>query len=138
MKNETPRFSLDELCALVDLPRRTVRFYMQQGLVDRPIGSGRGAHYSSRHAEQLLSVKKWKDAGLSLQRIGELVGGAATSVPPPPVRPGQVEVWSRVFIADGVELQIEPKRSGLSPAQVGALVREIVAAYEHTQQEEDR
>ena len=135
MKNETPRFSLDELCALVALPRRTVRFYMQQGLVERPIGTGRGAHYTPRHVDQLLIVKKWKEAGLSLERIGELVSGTGTPVPPPPVRPGQVEVWSRVHIADGVELQIEPKRAGLSPEQLRDLVREIMAAYEHLQEE---
>ena len=74
-------------------------------------------------------------AGLSLERIGELVSGTGTPVPPPPVRPGQVEVWSRVHIADGVELQIEPKRAGLSPEQLRDLVREIMAAYEHLQEE---
>ena len=137
MKKETQKFNLDELCALVDLPRRTVRFYMQQGLVDRPEGSGRGAHYTARHVDQLLTVKKWKQAGLSLERIGELLGGAETPVPPPPVRPGQVDVWSRVHIAEGVELHLEPRRAGLSPEQLRALVREIMAAYEQIQQEED-
>ena len=137
MKNEAQKFNLDELCALVDLPRRTVRFYMQQGLVDRPEGSGRGAHYTPRHLDQLLTIKKWTQAGLSLERIGELLGGAETPVPPPPVRPGQVDVWSRVHIAEGVELHLEPKRAGLSPEQLRALVREIMAAYEQIQQEED-
>ena len=137
MKNEAQKFNLDELCALVDLPRRTVRFYMQQGLVDRPEGSGRGAHYTPRHLDQLLTIKKWKQAGLSLERIGELLGGAETPVPSPPVRPGQVEVWSRVHIAEGVELHLEPKRAGLSPEQLRALVREIVAVCEQIQQEED-
>ena len=137
MKNEAQKFNLDELCALVDLPRRTVRFYMQQGLVDRPEGSGRGAHYTPRHLDQLLTIKKWKQAGLSLERIGELLGGAETPVPPPPVRPGQVDVWSRVHIAEGVELHLEPKRAGLSPEQLRALVREIMAAYEQIQQEEE-
>ena len=136
MKKEIQKFSLDELCALVDLPRRTVRFYMQHGLVDRPEGSGRGAHYTPRHVEQLLSVKKWKQAGLSLERIGELMGGEIP-VPLPPVHPGQVNVWSRVHIADGVELHIEPKRAGLSPELLRALIREIMAAYQQIQQEED-
>jgi DNA-binding transcriptional MerR regulator len=136
MKKEIQKFSLDELCALVDLPRRTIRFYMQHGLVDRPEGSGRGAHYTSRHVEQLLSVKKWKQAGLSLERIGELTDGEIP-VPLPPVRPGQVDVWSRVHIADGVELHIEPRRTELNPEQLRALIREIMAAYQQIQQEED-
>ena len=138
MKKETREFNLDELCALVDLPRRTVRFYMQHGLVDRPEGAGRGAHYTTRHVDQLLTVRKWKQAGLSLERIRELVEGGEIQVPPPPVKPGQVEVWSRVRVADGVELSIEPKRAGLSPEQLRALVKEIMATYERIQQEEDR
>ena len=31
-------FTLDELCTLTDLTKRTVRYYMQMGLVERPIG----------------------------------------------------------------------------------------------------
>ena len=31
-------FTLDELCTLTDLPRRTVRYYVQIGLVPRPAG----------------------------------------------------------------------------------------------------
>ena len=39
--NETPApsYSIDELAALAELPRRTVRYYIQQGLVDRPIAT---------------------------------------------------------------------------------------------------
>jgi len=137
MKKERRQFNLNELCALVDLPRRTVRFYMQHGLADRPVGSGRGAHYTLSHVDQLLTVKKWKQAGLSLERIRELVDGGEVRVPPPPVKPGQVEVWSRVHIADGVELHIEPGRAGLDPEQLRALIREVMAACEQRRQEED-
>ena len=129
MLNDDRHFTLDELAILADLPRRTVRFYLQQGLVDRPVGLGRGAHYTGRHLEQLLTVKKWRDAGLSLERIAELVAGGEAPVPPRPVRPGQVEVWSRVHLADGVELHLEPGRAGLSPEQVRALVRAVGEAY---------
>ena len=31
-------YLISELCSLVDLPVRTVRYYVQQGLVDRPEG----------------------------------------------------------------------------------------------------
>ena len=61
-------FALDELATLADLPRRTVRYYIQIGLVDRPEGAARGAFYTRRHLEQLLLVRKWQLAGLSLER----------------------------------------------------------------------
>ncbi len=143
MKNEPKKFTLDELCTLVEMNKRKIRFYMQKGLVDRPEGTGRGARYSHRHLEQLLSVRKWKDAGLSLERIQDLLESddeAARmdrALPPPrPRRPGAVEVWSHVHIADGVELHIEPQRSGLSPEQVRALCRAVMTQFEDIKSKE--
>ena len=52
------RHSLDELASLAGLTARTVRFYIQQGLIDRPAGEKRGAHYLARHLEQLLLVRR--------------------------------------------------------------------------------
>lgn len=123
------RFSLDELATLAGLTPRTVRYYIQQGLVDRPEGEKRGAHYLARHLEQLLQVRRWVDAGLSLERIAELVDGAPADPPPRAARPGSVEVWSRVTLADGLEVHLEPGRAGLSAEQARALVRRITEAY---------
>ena len=55
--------------------------------------------------------------------------GAADEPPPRAVRAGSVEVWSRVTLADGLEVQIEPGRAGLTPEQVRAFVRDVTAAY---------
>ena len=123
------RHSLDELAALAGVTARTVRFYIQQGLLDRPAGEKRGAHYLPRHVEQLLLVRRWTDAGLSLDRIRELIAGAPADAPPRAARPGMVEVWSRVTLADGLEVHLEPGRAGLSPEQVRAFVRELTATY---------
>jgi DNA-binding transcriptional MerR regulator len=123
------RLSLDELASLAGTTPRTVRFYIQQGLVSRPEGAKRGAYYVRRHAEQLLMIRRWTDAGLSLDRIRELVAGAPEDPPPAAARPGSVEVWSRVTLADGLEVHLEPGRAGLSPEQVRALVRAIADAY---------
>ena len=48
MKDKEQLFTLDELGSLVDLPRRTVRYYIQIGLLDKPAGVGRGARRQSR------------------------------------------------------------------------------------------
>jgi DNA-binding transcriptional MerR regulator len=126
-------FTLDELAELVDLPRRTVRYYIQIGLIDRPAGVGRGAHYATRHADQLLEIKKWQAAGLSLERIRELLtpaGGEGPLPPPRPRQPGTVEVWSHLVIADGVELNLEPKRAGLTPEQVRAFAQGVMTLFD--------
>jgi len=120
---------LDELASLAGVTSRTVRFYIQQGLIDRPAGEKRGAHYLARHLEQLLLVRRWTESGLSLDRIRELIAGAPADPPPRTSRPGMVEVWSRVTLADGLEVHLEPGRAGLTPEQVRAFVREMTAAY---------
>ena len=122
-------FTLEELATLAGLTPRTVRYYIQQGLVDRPHGEKRGAHYLPRHLDQLLHIRRWADAGLSLERIAELVAGAPADPPPRSSRPGSVEVWSRVTLADGLELHLEPGRAGLGAEQVRTLVRRITDAY---------
>jgi DNA-binding transcriptional MerR regulator len=129
-------FTINELCTLADLSTRTVRFYIQQGLVSRPQGEKKGAKYSAVHLDQLLSIKKWQTAGLSLERIRELLAEPSTDdLPPLPRRPGTVEVWSRLHIADGVELQVEPGRSGLKPEQLREFLKEVLAAYENATKE---
>ena len=144
MKVEGPKFSIDELCSLVEMNKRKIRFYIQKGLLDRPEGTGKGAFYTHRHVERLIEIRTWKDAGLSLERIQELLGdkqedtAAGRPVPPPrPRKAGAIEVWSHLHIADGVELQIEPQRSGLTPEQLRALCRAVMEAYDHLRKEEE-
>lgn len=125
-----PSYPLSELCALVDLPVRTVRYYVQQGLVDRPQGETRAARYSQQHVDQLLAIKKWSAAGLSLDRIRELLAGTEPSVPQRKRRPGSVEVVSHLYVADGLEILIEPGRAGLTPEQVRQFAKGVMALHE--------
>lgn len=123
-------YQLNELCSLVDLPIRTVRYYVQQGLVDRPEGETRAARYGQRHLDQLLLIKKWTAAGLSLDRIRELLAGEDADVPERGKRRGTIVVVSRLHIADGVELVIEPSRAGLTPEQVRELSKGVMALFD--------
>jgi DNA-binding transcriptional MerR regulator len=124
-----PSYRLADLCLLADLPIRTVRYYVQIGLVDRPQGETRAARYGAAHLEQLLLIKKWAAAGVSLERIRDLLHGE-----PPPVEPrqrahGTVEIRSHLLLAEGIELVIDVERAGLSSVEVRRLIREIIAAH---------
>lgn len=137
--NQVKTFSLDEIAVLAELPRRTVRYYIQCGLIDRPQGIGKGAFYSERHVEQLLLVRKWQLAGLSLERIGELLKQPDDGpLPPSPRRAGTVEVWSHLVVADGIELTLEPGRAGLTPEQVRAFFRAVSQAYAQIHESENK
>lgn len=128
------RLSLDTLASLAGVTARTVRYYIAEGLVSRPQGEKRGAHYTRRHLEQLLLIRRWTDAGLSLERVRALTEGAPEDPPPQPVAPGSVAVWSRVTLADGLEVHVEPARAGLTPEQLRQLVRGISALYREARQ----
>jgi DNA-binding transcriptional MerR regulator len=136
MIRQEKKFTIDELCSLAGMNKRKVRYYIQKGLVDRPEGTGKGAYYTRTQLEQLLGIRKWKDAGLSLERIrGILAGEKNAYTPGKPVPPqrmkkqGSVEVWSHLYVDDGVELHIEPNRAGLEPDQVNDLFREVIKLY---------
>lgn len=130
-------FTLDELCTLTDLTKRTVRYYMQLGLVERPVGETRAAHYTSRHLDQLLRVKQLTEAGVSLERIREVMAGGDTPVPTRQRRPGSIEVRSHLFVAPGLEIQISPEEAGMTPEQVRAFVREVMLAAERVMRKDN-
>jgi len=137
--NEQTTFTLEEIAALAELPRRTVRYYIQAGLVDRPQGIAKGAFYTQHHVEQLLLVRKWQLAGLSLERIGEVLKQQTSGpLPPTPRRAGTVEVWSHLVVADGVEITLEPGRAGLTPEQVRVFFRGVTQMYQQLHQSENK
>ena len=138
--NETaaPTYTLDQLAALVDLPKRTIRYYIQLGLVDPPQGETRAARYGAGHAVQLAQVRRWTQAGVSLERVRELLSGEPPPVAPRPRAPGTVEVWSHLVVADGIEITLEPTRAGLSPEEVRAFATGVAALYDNVKKKGKR
>lgn len=125
---ETKRFSLEELCSLTDLPKRTVRYYIQIGLMDRPEGETKGAFYLASHLEQLVEIKRLTQAGVNLERIREVLEGAKAPVTSRALSPGDVTVKSHVHVSHGVDLLIDPHAAGLSAQEVRQLIQTVVAA----------
>jgi DNA-binding transcriptional MerR regulator len=122
-------FTLDQLSALTDLPLRTIRYYIQLGLVDRHEGDRKHARYTQKHLEQVLQVRAMADQGMPLERIKQLIHGIKTP-PPPPKAAGDISVISKVFIAPGVDLYIEPQMAGLSPEKLRLFVRSVLSTWE--------
>ena len=125
---------------------RSVRFYVANGLLDRPEGTGTSATYNYRHFLQLLAIKIRQREGATLEAIKremhELTGDAlerrvATSLAPAlgagadqPPKGGEENgnhAWRRLPVADGIELHV---RDDSPAARDEALVamREAVRA----------
>ncbi|MFT5693884.1 MAG: DNA-binding transcriptional MerR regulator, partial [Oceanicoccus sp.] len=120
-------YTLEQICRLLNMSPRTIRYYIHEGLLDHPEGQKRGAYYLDSHLSQLQKIKEWQSAGYSLDRIRELLeeGETPTStlLPLKPKR-GDVQVVSRIFIAPGIELSINADQARLGPKQTRALYRQ--------------
>ena len=62
-------FSIQDLCEKTGLPRRTIHFYSQQGLLPPPTGAGPGTRYDERHLLRLQIIPRLRQQGLRLDEI---------------------------------------------------------------------
>jgi DNA-binding transcriptional MerR regulator len=131
------RYLIEELCALSGFTRRTVRYYVQEGLVDAPAGRGRGGYYSDRHVAQLARIRGLQEQGYRLDAIRGLLGGSAPPEPPTAApgrdagtpRSSPASSWTRHAVAPGIELNVSAEAGAtLGPAIEAALeaVRSII------------
>lgn len=127
MQSPADHLGIEQLAERSGLPPRTVRYYIQRGLVDRPQSERRGAYYTGRHLAQLLRIRRWTGAGLSLEGIARLLSGDVDA-PAEAVRAGTVAVRSHLLLDEGLELVIDPDRARLSTAQVRELAEAVMAA----------
>ena len=104
---DDPRYAIGDLADLGGVSRRTVRYYVQEGLLPTPHGVGRGNHYGPEHLEQLLKVKTLQEGGRSLDDIRRALNHKSRtrdqveSAPAP-----ERSVWRRITLAPGVELNV--------------------------------
>jgi len=103
---------------------RAVRFYVSNGLLDRPEGTGTAAIYNYRHLLQLLAIKIRQREGQTLDVIkremrettGDLLERriAQSLAPALGARADAVVAqddqgtmaWRRVLVADGIEIHV--------------------------------
>jgi DNA-binding transcriptional MerR regulator len=134
-------YGIGDLADLGGVSRRTVRYYVQEGLLPAPLGLGRGSHYGPAHLEQLLKVKAMQEAGRTLDEIKRALGGrgkdaaresADESVPSP-----ERSVWRRIAIAPGVELHLSGGVRLPSPGKLSELAAWCRAHFHPVIEEEE-
>jgi len=70
-KPDTARHTARGLGALCGVSERTVRYYVEEGLLPAPGGRGRGAHFDDEHLVRLKLVRAMQLAGNDLAAIKE-------------------------------------------------------------------
>ena len=61
--------TIQDLCEETGLPRRTIHFYTQQGILPPPQGSGLGARYQDEHLLRLKLIPFLRKQGMRLDEI---------------------------------------------------------------------
>jgi DNA-binding transcriptional MerR regulator len=63
------RYTAEQLAQLGGVTLRTVRYYVQEGLIDRPEARGPGGHFTDKHLRQLKRCQLLQDWGFDLETI---------------------------------------------------------------------
>jgi DNA-binding transcriptional MerR regulator len=134
------RYSIGEVAEAAGVSRRTVRYYVQRGLLPPPLGLGRGDHYTGDHLAVILQVKSLQERGFPLEEILLSMRGFQPPEPPlaqecdtgdeptrPPERPEWApgEAWVRQVILPDYELHARAGARPLTATELAALARAI-------------
>ena len=109
------------------MSRRTVRYYVQIGLLPPPEGAGRGHYYLLTHVDLLARIRDLRAEGRSLERIRGVLAEGPGSVATP-----EAEPLTRVRLADGLELLVSHRDGSPTPRQLRALACAAAAVLERS------
>ncbi len=141
---EPRTWKLEELADEVGVSPRTVRYYVQRGLLPAPVFRGRDTAYSAEHLLRLRAIRRLQEQFLPLDAIQveleqrnahelERLADGKESAPkatyyvprvpaPEPATPPE-EHWTRIVLEDGLELHLSDRAA----AHVRALADELRA-----------
>lgn len=77
ISDEISYYNIETLARLAEVTRRTIRYYVQRGLIPKPEGGGRGHYYTDEHLNLIERIKAWKMKGVPLAKIKELTAKGA-------------------------------------------------------------
>lgn len=124
--------SIGELSDRVGLTRRAVRFYVQRGMIPPPEGKGRGSRYGKEHLAQIEKIQNFQKAGHSLEAIRRILDGEQGVEVPPTRRPKsmlKVDLWTRLRVAEGVELHFDTSKHQPSPQTLEILRNNLLEVF---------
>ncbi len=151
--DDSPRYTARSLGALCDVSERTVRYYVEEGLLPAPAARGRGANFDDDHLTRLRLIRAMQQTGNDLETIGEYLrelelGLAETGASLESAlavwdgrseRIAWREQWARRFgrpeavhryrVVDGVELLVDAAASP-TPLKMQNVLRQLRAAFE--------
>ncbi len=123
MQMKTQTYTIEQLCELTGFPRRTIRYYVQEGIVEPPSGRGRGGFYYDSQLMTLMRIKKLQNSGLKLADIRIILESENTSAKCVEATGPSRETVARYQLAEGVELLVTRSVEEAEQKRVEAVVR---------------
>lgn len=121
----SPLLELGELCERTGVTARTVRYYIQQGLLRSPGQSGPGAKYDQGHLARLMLIRRLQHEHLPLaeirkrlQALDDAAVGALLQQPSP--RSSATEYAQQVLAQSRSAAPAAEKRSAVKVAAIPA------------------
>ncbi len=126
-EKEPRTYGIEELARLSGVSRRTIRYYVQIGLLQAPVGERRAARYSADHLERLLKIRRLALNHVPLEEIaGSLKKDFEISDACSERRLGEVNVCSHVNLGAGLTLVIDPNLARMKAEAIRELASGIV------------
>jgi DNA-binding transcriptional MerR regulator len=120
-------YNIETLAKLSGLTRRTIRYYVQRGLLKPPQGGGRGSYYTDEHLESLKKIQKWSEQGVPLIHMRDMIKGKTSSAQVDMHTGIMTELREKFIPADGIELAFRPGQlSGDDLLQIRAFVKDLM------------
>jgi len=116
---EERRYIIEELANITGFSIRTIRYYIQEGLLAPPPGRGRGGFYFDSHLQRLQEIKALQDKGLKLASIQEVLRKEEQ----PEVTYPEREVWVKYPIAPGIEIHVSRDAEERERRSIAKIVR---------------
>lgn len=129
--NADDAWTLEKLAERTGVPRRTIRYYIQLGLVPRPHGERRGALYGREHLDRLLEVRRLAQQGFSLSEIAEALRQGEHGAPIPDRPVGSIDMRAHISLGPGIELVVDRSRAALTSSEIEVLAKTVIDALEN-------
>jgi DNA-binding transcriptional MerR regulator len=110
--------TIDQLSEKTGFPIRTIRYYVQEGLLAPPAGRGRGGFYYDSHLQRLLEIKALQERGLRLAAIQEILKKGEAPLPAT-----EREVWVRSPVVPGLEIHVSRELEEKERKKISEIIR---------------
>lgn len=113
---EEKTYTIQQLSELTDFPRRTIRYYIQEGILAPPAGRGRGGFYYDSHLYTLSKIKTLQEQGMNLSAIIRVLKqDKPTSISV------SGETWTRCRITNKLEFHVRNDTDNLNQREISKI-----------------